>query len=129
MLGMVMFCCTSGTPAGNGRTTAGNTTSLTSRPGPLRKRASCRWNCYSTARCTASLPTKGGKLSTQKVGKKTGYVDKFGNVWITGQSRTKGEAFEWDVQLTETKGRQFRRSGLSPDGKHLNVSLQGRITH
>ena len=80
-----MCRCTSGTPAGNGRTTVGNTTSLTSRPGSLRKRASCRWNCYSTARCTASLPTKGG-LSTQAVGKKTRYVDKFGNVWIKGQA-------------------------------------------
>lgn len=68
-------------------------------------------------------------MSTQKVGKKTGYVDKFGNVWSKGPSRTKGEAFEWDVQLTETKGGQFKRFGLSPDGKHLNVSLEGRVTH
>ena len=37
---------------------------------------------------------QGGKLSTQKVGKTTGYVDKFVNVWIKGPSRTKGEAFE-----------------------------------
>ena len=35
MLGMVVFCSMSGTPAGNGRPTAGNTTSLTSRPGSL----------------------------------------------------------------------------------------------
>ena len=39
--GTAMCRCTSGTPAGNGRTTAGNTTSLTSRPGSLWKRASC----------------------------------------------------------------------------------------
>ena len=53
------------------------------------------------------IPSKNDLLrgmSTQKVGKKTGYVDKFGNVWVKGPSRTKGEAFEWDVQLTETKG-------------------------
>ena len=37
---------------------------------------------------------QGGKLSTQKVGKNTGYVDKFVNVWIKGPSRTKEEAFE-----------------------------------
>lgn len=55
----------------------------------------------------AKLPRKGkmrfipsksdlmrGKLSTQKVGNERGYVDKFGNVWIKGPSRTKGEAFE-----------------------------------
>ena len=90
----------------------------------------------------AELPRKGrmrfipskndllrGKLSTQKVGKKTGYVDKFGNVWIKGPTRTNGEEFEWDVQLTKTRGELFKRSGLSSDGKHLNVSLQGRITH
>ena len=71
----------------------------------------------------------GGKLSTQKVGKKTGYVDKFGNVWVKGPSRTNGEEFEWDVQLTKTRGELFKRSGLSSDGKHLNVSLQGRITY
>ena len=70
-----------------------------------------------------------GKLSTQKVGNERGYVDKFGNVWIKGPSRTNGEEFEWDVQLTKTRGELFKRSGLSSDGKHLNVSLQGRITH
>ena len=90
----------------------------------------------------AKLPRKGkmrfipsksdlmrGKLSTQKVGNETGFVDKFGNVWLKGTSRTNGEAFEWDVQLTKTRGELFKRSGLSSDGKHLNVSLQGRITH
>ena len=127
--GTAMCRCASGAPAGNGRTTTGSTTSLTSRPGPLRKRASCRWNCYSTARCTASLPTKGGGIVYSKVGKKTGYVDKFGNVWVKGPTRTNGEEFEWDVQLTKTRVELFKRSGLSSDGKHLNVSLQGRITH
>ena len=90
----------------------------------------------------AKLPRKGkmrfipskrdlmrGKLSTQKVGNERGYVDKFGNVWLKGTSRTNGEEFEWDVQLTKTRGELFKRSGLSSDGKHLNVSLQGRITH
>jgi hypothetical protein len=33
----------------------------------------------------------------------------------TGPSRTAGQPFEWDVQL--------------PDGRHLNVSLHGEITH
>ena len=90
----------------------------------------------------AKLPRKGkmrfipskrdlmrGELSTQKVGNRMGYVDKFGNVWLKGTSRTNGEEFEWDVQLTKTRGELFKRSGLSSDGKHLNVSLQGRITH
>jgi hypothetical protein len=28
-----------------------------------------------------------------------GFIDRFGNVWVQGQSRTKGQAHEWDVQL------------------------------
>ena len=72
---------------------------------------------------------QGGGIVYSKVGKKTGYVDKFGNVWVKGPTRTNGEEFEWDVQLTKTRVELFKRSGLSSDGKHLNVSLQGRITH
>jgi len=44
-----------------------------------------------------------GKLSTQKVGKKTGYVDKFGNVWVKGPSRTKGEALNGMFNLQKPK--------------------------
>ncbi len=48
-------------------------------------------------------------------GPNKGYMDKFGNEWTKGPSRTKGQAFEWDVQR--------------PDGTHWNISLDGKVTH
>ena len=56
-----------------------------------------------------------------------GYIDRFGNIWNRGPSRTIGEPFEWDVQLSRI-GRNML-GWLSRDGKHLNVSLKGIITH
>lgn len=56
-----------------------------------------------------------------------GYIDKFNNVWIKGPSRTSGEPFEWDVQLSRTGYGML--NWLSRDGKHINVSLKGNITH
>ncbi|MDP9386367.1 MAG: polymorphic toxin type 17 domain-containing protein, partial [Actinomycetota bacterium] len=56
---------------------------------------------------------------------KKGYVDKEKNVWTKGPSRTPGQPFEWDVQLDE--GSNWRK--FSKDGKHLNVTLDGRISH
>ena len=56
-----------------------------------------------------------------------GYKDKFGNIWTKGPSRTKGQSFEWDVQLSKTGKNQLGH--LSRDGSHLNVSLDGKITH
>lgn len=38
-----------------------------------------------------------------------------------------GPAFEWDVQLSRTGKAQM--GWLSRDASHLNVSLDGRITH
>ncbi|QBY07089.1 hypothetical protein E5F05_01815 (plasmid) [Deinococcus metallilatus] len=88
----------------------------------------------------AQLPTEGriryvppqdwdpsNPLPRAKVGGRTGYVDRFGNVWIKGPSRTPGEAFEWDVQLSRQGKSQL--GWASRDGSHLNVSLRGRITH
>ncbi|CAI1124917.1 DUF637 domain-containing protein [Serratia ficaria] len=60
-------------------------------------------------------------------GPNKGYMDKFGNEWTKGPSRTKGQEFEWDVQLSPTGKAQL--GWASRDGKHLNVSLDGRITH
>ena len=48
-------------------------------------------------------------------GTRGGYMDKFGNEWTKGPSRTKGQSFEWDVQR--------------PDGTHWNISLDGKVTH
>ncbi|AIL65468.1 hypothetical protein NOVO_05495 [Rickettsiales bacterium Ac37b] len=56
-----------------------------------------------------------------------GFKDKYGNIWVSGPSRTKGQKFEWDVQLSD-KGRQMF-GWASRDGKHINVSLDGKITH
>ncbi|MFD0224425.1 polymorphic toxin type 17 domain-containing protein [Streptomyces hirsutus] len=89
----------------------------------------------------AKLPTQGGVRYVPPSGvsvaaglprtSKGGYIDKFGNVWERGPSRTAGEAFEWDVQLSKHGRSQY--SWLKPgSGKplnHLNVSLKGIITH
>jgi hypothetical protein len=60
-------------------------------------------------------------------GGKKGFLDRFGNVWKKGESRTDGQHFEWDVQLSKQGQQQL--GWMSRDGKHINVSLDGRITH
>ena len=66
--------------------------------------------------------------ASQPLPKKDGQiVDKFGNKWIEGSSRTKGQSFEWDVQLSK-KGKS-QLGWASRDGSHVNVSLDGKITH
>lgn len=55
-----------------------------------------------------------------------GYVDKFGNIWTKGPSRTMDQPFEWDVQLSNTGKSQF--GWATRDNSHLNVSLDGKIT-
>nr|WP_158942335.1 polymorphic toxin type 17 domain-containing protein [Streptomyces sp. ERV7] len=60
-------------------------------------------------------------------GTRKGYIDRFGNEWIKGPSRTAGQPFEWDVQLSKKGKAQL--GWLSRDGSHLNVSLDGEITH
>ncbi|MBS9783634.1 MAG: hypothetical protein KGV46_03675 [Pasteurella sp.] len=85
----------------------------------------------------AGLPTK-GKIryvppskwkpsSPLPRGSNKGYLDKFGNEWTKGPSRTQGQAFEWDVQLSTTGKKQL--GWATRDGSHLNISLDGRITH
>jgi hypothetical protein len=44
-----------------------------------------------------------------------GYYDRKGRLWQKGRSITRGQHFEWDVQL--------------PSGEHVNVDWTGRITH
>jgi RHS repeat-associated protein len=67
-------------------------------------------------------------------GDQNGYLDRFGNEWVVGSSRTPGEPFEWDVQ--PANGRDFPQFQWLREGDpgggpitHLNVSLRGRITH
>lgn len=56
-----------------------------------------------------------------------GYLDRFDNEWVHGPSRTPGQNFEWDVQLSESGQKQFK--WLIGNKNHLNISLDGRITH
>lgn len=74
----------------------------------------------------AQLPHRGGGMryvppknwhATEPLprGPQNGYMDRHGNEWVKGPSRTAGESFEWDVQ--------------HPDGTHENVSLDGEISH
>ncbi|WP_149261394.1 polymorphic toxin type 17 domain-containing protein [Actinomadura sp. K4S16] len=60
-------------------------------------------------------------------GPSNGYVDRFGNEWTVGPSRTEGHPFEWDVQLSRT-GRE-KIGWLSRDGRHVNVDPLGEVTH
>jgi len=60
-------------------------------------------------------------------GPNNGFIDRFGNEWTRGPSRTAGQAFEWDVQLSNT-GRE-KIGWLTRDGSHANVSLDGKVTH
>lgn len=60
-------------------------------------------------------------------GPNNGYIDKFGNEWTKGPSRTLDQSFEWDVQLSKTGKSQL--GWASRDGTHLNISLDGKITH
>ncbi len=60
-------------------------------------------------------------------GPQNGYIDRFGNEWVRGPSRTADEAFEWDVQLSN-RGREML-GWLSREGNHVNVSLRGIVTH
>ena len=68
------------------------------------------------------VPSKKGVIKFDN-----GFIDKFGNVWKPGGSRTLGESFEWDVQLSKQGRHQL--GWATRDGSHLNVSLKGRITH
>lgn len=60
-------------------------------------------------------------------GPRNGYLDRFGNEWVKGPSRTVGQPFEWDVQLSRLGKKQL--GWASRDESHLNISLDGRITH
>lgn len=67
------------------------------------------------------LPHK--KLPNNRIG----FIDRFGNIWVKGPSRTKGQAHEWDVQLSKQGIKQV--GWMTRDNSHLNVSLDGRVTH
>jgi filamentous hemagglutinin len=73
------------------------------------------------------VPPKGYKPENPLPNKKGIFEDKFGNKWQKGPSRTEGQPFEWDVQLS-SKGKA-QLGWASSSGSHINVSLDGKITH
>lgn len=62
-------------------------------------------------------------------GPNNGFVDRFGNEWVHGPPRTRGEPFEWDVQLSRTGREQLGWLSRDPNQAHINVSLRGRVSH
>lgn len=56
-----------------------------------------------------------------------GFIDRFGNVWTKGRSITRGQPHEWDVQLSKQGISQV--GWMTRDNSHLNVSLDGKVTH
>ncbi|MCC2314244.1 hypothetical protein LJN51_08495 [Cellulomonas sp. zg-B12] len=83
----------------------------------LPKRGSIRYVPPTNHRAGTPLPR----------GPSNGYIDRFQNEWVKGPSRTSGEPFEWDVQLSD-RGRAMI-GWLSRDRSHVNVSLGGWVTH
>ena len=74
------------------------------------------------------VPPKGyNPASRLPRGPSNGYIDRFGNNWVKGPSRTAGDPFEWDVQLSRTGRAQL--GWLSGRSGYLNVSPGGQITH
>ena len=95
------------------------------------------WTSIKSRLKAAQLPTSGkirfvppknySASSPLTRGPQNGYLDRFGNEWVRGNSRTAGEAFEWDVQLSN-RGREML-GWLSREGNHVNISLRGIVTH
>ena len=72
-------------------------------------------------------PKKYSSSMPLRKGPNGGYIDKFDNEWVKGPSRTSGQTFEWDVQLSPLGKKQL--GWATRDGSHLNISLDGHITH
>jgi hypothetical protein len=110
------------------RTKSPKAEAQTSRPAPkVTQSGRIRAEQLPTSGRIRFVPPKNWNPSNPAKGTGGGLVDKFGNEWVKGPSRTAGEAFEWDVQLSKTGKSQL--GWVSPDGRHLNVSLSGKITH
>ena len=60
-------------------------------------------------------------------GDNNGFRDEMHIEWVKGPSRTAGDDFEWDVQLSK-KGLKCYDS-VRKGRNHLNVSPEGRIKH
>jgi hypothetical protein len=62
-------------------------------------------------------------------GPQNGYIDRFGNEWVVGPSRTPVHPYEWDVQLSRVGRSQLGWLSSDSDMAHVNVSPLGEITH
>ena len=73
------------------------------------------------------VPPKGATdIPVRQCGKRPCFEDAFGNLWVSGPTRTAGEAFEWDVQV----GSAAWVREISGGKPNLNVSpVSGRLTH
>ena len=99
----------------------------TPRTGSVSSRSVLREAKLPTRGTIRYVPPKNWTPSQPLPRQDHGFVDRFGNVWTKGPSRTRGQLFEWDVQLSRT-GR-IQLGWATRDGSHLNVSLDGKITH
>jgi hypothetical protein len=93
---------------------------------------------------TANLPTSGevpflppkswkgstAELEVRLPGGKKGYRDRDGMVWTQGDSRTFGQENEWDIQKPQngTWPKWVTDAGYVKRN-HINVSLDGKVTH
>jgi len=112
----------------DGRVKKGSGDAENIKPKPWTKKARIKAAGLPSKGKIRYVPPKGYHPSTPlPKGTRDGYIDKFGNEWTTGPSRTEGQSFEWDVQLSNTGKSQL--GWASRGGSHLNVSLDGRITH
>jgi hypothetical protein len=74
------------------------------------------------------IPPKNWKGGTELPRTKTGgYIDKFGNAWEAGTTRTKVENIEWDVQPGKNMSPYLKP--YSHGGTHINVSKKGKIIY
>jgi len=61
-------------------------------------------------------------------GPRHGYIDRFGNEWVKGPGRG-GDAYEWDVQLSRSGKSQLGWASNDGNQAHINVSVDGELTH
>jgi hypothetical protein len=89
---------------------------------------------YKTAGKMRYIPpdnwTLGDTLPHGTLNGREGILDKFGNVWHKGSPRTRGEAWEWDVQLSKNATAGWKYVASETTGKgYINISWEGNCTH
>jgi len=85
-----------------------------------------KWNLPTNGPVPFVPPKRWNPNNPAKTADGKGYIDAFGNEWRKGPSRTKGEAIEWDVI---PKNKSGGLANFSRDKSHVNVSMEGVVTH